>query len=221
MILLKTDSYNEPAVYVAGQINSKLSEGQRVLWLVPGGSAIGVATEASRLIKRFSPSQLTISLTDERYGLAGHRDSNEFQLTNAGFNMRIGNFISVLNGESPEVTTRNFSSALGESLKSNDYSIGLFGLGEDGHTAGIKPGSSAVNSLNLAEGFTGDDFERITITPTAIKKMDEAVVYAIGESKHAQIQKLLEPLSTSTQPAQVLKKVPKLTIFNDFKGGSL
>jgi len=51
-----------------------------VLWLVPGGSNIPIAVEAMDMIRKemsgLSLKYLTITLSDERYGSVGHKDSN-------------------------------------------------------------------------------------------------------------------------------------------------
>jgi 6-phosphogluconolactonase/glucosamine-6-phosphate isomerase/deaminase len=94
----------------------------------------------------------------------------------------------------------------------------IFGMGPDGHTAGIKPHSPAVWSPNLVADFVADDFERITITPAAIKKLDAAVVQISGQNKVEQLNNLLDcDLTLDNQPAQILKAIPNLTIFSDIK----
>ena len=71
-------------------------------------------------------------------------------------------------------------------------------------------------------------FSRITITPFAIKKLDEAVIWAQGEEKWEVIKNLKNDIPArphegsgaggdiTKQPAQILKKVPLLTIFTDY-----
>jgi hypothetical protein len=54
---------------IAGRLNELTGKGP-VLWLVPGGSAAGVASLVSRQLDQ--PENLIVSLTDERYGPAGH-----------------------------------------------------------------------------------------------------------------------------------------------------
>ena len=91
-------------------------------------------------------------------------------------------------------------------------------MGTDGHTAGLKPDTSAVDATGWASAFTGNDFERITMTFDAIKQLDEVVLQAMGADKTAILDSLLhEDLSIKTQPAQVLKSVAQSTIFTDYK----
>jgi 6-phosphogluconolactonase/glucosamine-6-phosphate isomerase/deaminase len=94
----------------------------------------------------------------------------------------------------------------------------LFGIGSDGHTAGILPRSSAVDEMRLAHGYDGGTFKRITMTRPAITQLDEAVIYTMGKDKWPVLDQLENDVAIDEQPAQILKQVPKVTIFNDHKG---
>ena len=108
--------------------------------------------------------------------------------------------------------------ALEQEFKRAKYKIGLFGIGKDGHTAGILPNSVAIECKDLVCGYDTLVFSRITITPNAIKQLDEAVVFAQGEEKWSVLENLInENIDIMKQPTQVLKKVPLLTIFSDYK----
>ena len=55
------------------------------------------------------------------------------------------------------------------------------------------------------------------MTPKTIKLLDEGFVYMIGENKWPVIDDLKEKdLPLDTQPAQILKQIPLLTIFSDY-----
>ena len=93
----------------------------------------------------------------------------------------------------------------------------MFGIGADGHTAGILPESKAVMSQDMAFGYDTPTFSRITITPKVIERLDEVVVWVQGEEKWKVVKDLMsEDINITKQPAQILKKVPLLTIFSDF-----
>jgi 6-phosphogluconolactonase/glucosamine-6-phosphate isomerase/deaminase len=56
------------------------------------------------------------------------------------------------------------------------------------------------------------------MTPLAISLLDEAIVFMKGEEKWPVVMDLLnKDIDLKTQPAQVLKKLPKLTIFTDYQ----
>ncbi|HSX18109.1 MAG TPA: 6-phosphogluconolactonase [Candidatus Saccharimonadales bacterium] len=219
-IIFRQITSTKPIVkYLEETINTHLDMGQKVLWLVPGGSSINIATEVSKLLSRNHLSNLVVTLTDERYGPIGHKDSNWLQLKKAGFSLPKAKLIPLLGGDSLGAVVRRYNNVITDALKTVDYSLGLFGVGGDGHITGVKPGSSAVNSEDLAAGYAWEDYTRITMTPRAIKMLDEAVVYMVGEEKHEVIKSLGEEnVPIEEQPAQILKQLKKVTVYNDYLG---
>ena len=212
----------EPAVhYLAQELNQALNAGKKVFWLVPGGSAAQVAVAVSQVLSVDNLSNLTVTLTDERYGLVGHANANWGQLLTAGFSPAGATLLPVLTGRSIAEETTIFAQNLQKLFDQSDYKVGLFGLGTDGHTAGILPGSPAVASHSLAMSYQAAPFQRITMTPAAIVRLDEAVVYAVGVEKQQALKQLAQTLPITQQPAQALKAVSRLTIFNDQQGEKL
>lgn len=208
----------DSAEFIASAILQKLEAGKKVLFFVTGGSSVAVGSEVSKILKNHPHQNLTVMLTDERYGPVGHPDSNWQQLLQKGFSLPEAKLIPVLTGDDTKITVEKFNKNLEEEFKNADYKIGLFGIGKDGHIAGNLPGSESVISKDLAFGYDTQAFCRITITPVAIEKLDEAVVWMQGSDKWPVIKDLEEKdLNIIEQPAQVLKKVPLLTIFSDFK----
>jgi 6-phosphogluconolactonase/glucosamine-6-phosphate isomerase/deaminase len=213
---IKTRGAGPAANYLANLINKHLNDGKRVVWFVSGGSAIQVATAASKAIEK--PGRLTISLIDERFGLPGHQDSNWQQLIGSGFKINGAKSINILKGNKLEDETSQFDSSIAKLLNEASLKIALLGMGEDGHTAGILPHSSAVNSPNLVESYQGPDYQRITLTPKALKKIDTAIVYAMGKNKHTALEALEQDLTIDDMPAQIFKQIPDTSIYNDYKG---
>lgn len=219
---IKCNSTEPPASYLAQIVCQKLAAGQRVLWLVPGGSAIQVATLVAELLVQSGQdlSVLSVTLSDERYGPPGHADSNWQQLTDAGFRLPGASLQPVLSGQDLVSTSVSYARLLADDFAHADYKIALLGIGPDGHIAGIKPGSPAVNDPRLAVGYSWTDFERLTITPAAIRHLDEVVCYATGEAKRTALDNLDKDLSLDVQPAQILKAVPQARVYNDIRGGT-
>ena len=219
----------EAANFIFLSILKQLKLNKHVLFFITGGSAISVGVKVVELLRNI-PNQnllrnLKVTLTDERYGEVGHKDSNWQQLLDKGFNLPQAKLIPVLTGNNREITVEKFNKNLEEEFKNSketEYKIGLFGIGIDGHTAGILPNSPAIDSKDWAFGYDAPNFSRnfsrITITPKAIEKLDEAIVWVQGEDKWKVLQSLLkENTAIIKQPAQILKKVPLLTIFSDYK----
>lgn len=218
MLFYKIGSDDAVVEFITEALESRLAKGQSVLWLIPGGSAVAVAAAVAKRLSGKPLGKLTVTLTDERYGPVGHPDSNWLQLEKAGFALNSANLRPVLTGKDMAATVDDFDKFLGEALGSADYRLGFFGIGTDGHTSGILPHSPAVDSPGLAIGYDSDPYRRITTTPAALARLDEAVAYALGQPKWPVLDQLETDLPLSDQPAQVLKRIPKLTIFNDHKG---
>ncbi len=216
-----TTNINDPANFIALSVLSKLSEGKSVLLFLTGGSSVNVGIKISEILNKY-PDQniikdLTILLTDERYGEIGHSDSNYFKLIKGGFILEKAKVIETLIGKDYENTVKIFNNILTEEFKNKEYKIGLFGIGADGHTAGILPNSVATLSKDLACGYETPSFSRITMTFNAIEKLDEAVVWMQGSDKWEVLKDLEGEIDPVKQPAQILKRVPLLTFFTDFK----
>lgn len=212
-----TIKIEDPAELIASSILNQLKLSKKVLFFATGGSSIAVASRVADLLRADSLENLTVMMTDERYGEVDHADSNWFQLIQKGFVLPGAKLIPILTGEGIEKTTENFILNLEEELKNAEYKIASFGVGADGHTAGILPGTVAVHSLDLACHYDTPTFSRVTITPMVIEKLDEAVVWMQGENKWPVVENLSEVIEIEKQPVQVLKKVPLLTIFTDYK----
>ena len=204
------------ADHIARAILAKLAENKRVLWFLSGGSGIKVVLEVARQLAGHDLHNLSVTLTDERYGAIGHPDENWQQLLDQGFSLPGATLYRPLINEDSITTTNRFGAWIAQHMADAHYSIGLFGIGSDGHTAGIKPHSSAVTANAWTDYFQGDDFERITITLLPISQLNEIVVQASGADKLPVLQSLFtQSLSVIEQPAQALKTAPRATLYTD------
>ncbi|HWZ65378.1 MAG TPA: 6-phosphogluconolactonase [Patescibacteria group bacterium] len=219
MHFVRGDAEQRATEHIASVINRKLSDGMRVLWLVSGGSAVGVAVRVRQ--KLASTTKLTVMQVDERYGPVGHSDSNWQQLLDKGFVTSGIKCRPILLGKDFAKTTLEYNRALTIAYFVADFAIGLFGIGSDGHTAGILPGSSAVSNTNLVASFQAVDYQRITITPTAIAKLDLAVAYVADHEKFNTLQDLQAELPIFKQPAQALKLAKEAYVYNEHMEGMI
>ncbi len=222
MIFTRTPDLLSSAPALIAHLSQALELNEPVLWLVTGGSSIPLSVAVMASLPDDKLSNLTVMLTDERYGEVGHADSNAKQLYDAGFNSKAARFIPVLNGESLEITTHSFATNFGDQLAKSAVTIGQFGMGADGHIAGILPNSpAAFTTDSLAAGYKTDSFSRITLTFKAISKLQAIYVFAFGAEKHTALDNLYSAdLPLTDQPAQLLKQVPECYIFNDYIGES-
>jgi 6-phosphogluconolactonase/glucosamine-6-phosphate isomerase/deaminase len=200
-------------------LRSHLANNERVLWLLSGGSAIDVAVRVSQLLPIDYQENLYVMLMDERYGTVGHADSNWKGMQAAGFDFAKVTAMPTLDGYDAERTRDLFEQHFTELMKACQYHVGLFGIGADGHTAGILPHSEASASHEVVAMYSAGPFQRITLTADALKRLDEAFVYAIGKDKWPVMAQILnEDKPFDDQPAQLLKVLPKMTLFTDYKG---
>ncbi|MDB5161243.1 MAG: hypothetical protein JWO96_623 [Candidatus Saccharibacteria bacterium] len=216
---LSKDS-DKAAEYIAARVGEQASKGSKVLFLLPGGSAADLAVKAAMLLID-SKANVCFTLTDERYGPPGHPDSNWAALLQAGLKLEGAQYYEVLRGLSFDATTQAFDEFLAKSVDEFDFITGVFGMGADGHTAGILPGSPAVQSPDYAANYTAADYPRITTTPKFLSKLDAAFLYASGQNKHQMLDTLEQDTDVDVQPAQILKRAHSLTVFNDYKGEEL
>lgn len=203
------------------KIDTALQKGLRVLWLVSGGSNIALEVAILDELSHASPDKLAVMQVDERYGPVGHVDSNWRQLVDAGFAVRKATCLPVLQPDlSIDQTTERYDRALQIALSRASLVIGQFGIGPDGHTAGILPGTPVAmddTSTHLVGAYQGKDFLRITMMPSAFTRVTWAFVPAFGEQKASVLRSLKTTISPYEQPAQYLKRAEHCTIYTDQK----
>src|SRR4051812_44322661 len=96
MELIRIGSLEEGAAPLFERIVHELEEGKRVIWLVPGGSNIPLSVTVMDNLATDLTKNLTIYLTDERFGEVNHPDSNARQLREAGFDPKQARTVHVL-----------------------------------------------------------------------------------------------------------------------------
>jgi 6-phosphogluconolactonase/glucosamine-6-phosphate isomerase/deaminase len=199
------------------RLTAELTAGKRVLWLISGGSNIIITVTVMQTLPEELTPKLTIAPMDERYGPPRHADSNVQQLFEPGFSPKQATFIPILNGSALEATTDAYIDKMAELLYENDVVIGQFGIGADGHTAGILPGSpAALEEAKLAIGYQAQDFSRITLTFPGLRRISAAYAFVYGTSKAAALRDLHDQsLGLDVQPAQILKALPEAYIYNN------
>ena len=113
-------------------------DGHKVLLLLPGGSA---AQLIGPLVARLDAHQdnLTISLTDERYGPVGHANSNWPVVAAVQSTLPRTRVVPLLGGGTLAETATAFASLLANHVSADGAIVALLGIGTDCHTASIKP----------------------------------------------------------------------------------
>jgi 6-phosphogluconolactonase/glucosamine-6-phosphate isomerase/deaminase len=211
---------------VSERITTELAAGRFVLWLVCGGSNIETETEIMDRLRQSGQhiDALTILPMDERYGPAGHPDSNYRQLRERGFDPGTASWYDVLEKNlSLADTVQYYTHLMEHAFATRGTVVGVFGMGDDGHTAGIKPNSPAViETAASVVGYDSPPFVRLTLTPQELVKTNYAFVLAYGDEKAEALKRLQahsEPLEKL--PAGLLYDIPEVYIYNDQIGDTV
>jgi 6-phosphogluconolactonase/glucosamine-6-phosphate isomerase/deaminase len=206
---------------IAGRICDSLHSGKRVLWLTSGGSNVAVEVEVMKLIRKHAGKELSglaVLPMDERYGKPGHKDSNTEALRRAGFDPGDATWVDVLvHDVNFEQTVHFYGEVVAAALANAGVIIGQFGLGNDGHVAGVLPGSPATGeNANAVIGYEWDDYTRMTLTAAALKRVQVAYVVAYGQSKKAALTRLQKNIEDFAElPAKILYDIPEVSVYND------
>lgn len=206
---------------VARSICDGLYADKKVLWLISGGSNIAIEKHAMDLVLKHAvkeTSGLAIMPIDERYGPSGHDNSNIEQLRKSGFDAGESYVIDVLMHDLPfDQTVEFFNKVASTALASADVVIGQFGMGSDGHIAGIKPDSPATEpDESTVAGYTWEDYTRMTLMPAALKQITKAFLIAFGKDKKVPLTHLQKNDQTFKKlPAVLLYELPKVYVYND------
>lgn len=221
---------------IAAQIDKYISEGEKVLWLLAGGSANAVYESMEDLLELNDYTNLTFILGDDRWAEdKNHPNANWplfaylpvfIKLEKLGANIKY-----ILNSQSIKKDTQDFNDLIQNAVAQNYKIISLQGLGVDGHTAGITPANQADftqaydnNDWVVNHNLGGDFPNRITITFNTMAKADNVWLYAVGEKKKVILEKIneLSRLNISElknvlhqYPVMFLNQRSDLTIFTD------
>ncbi len=208
-------SYDETVRRVADSITGALVCHATVSWLTSGGSNVQLQVDVMKAIRRRAGNRLdrlTILPVDERYGASGYVDSNFQAMKQVGFDPGSAIWPDILEQNTDFDTTIFMYNELVAKALQSDVVIATLGIGTDGHTAGILPHSPAVHATDLVIGYAAN-YQRMTLTSIALKRITTAFVVAFGDSKRHVIDKLrLAKNEVDEMPAMLLYDVSDCTV---------
>jgi 6-phosphogluconolactonase/glucosamine-6-phosphate isomerase/deaminase len=215
---------------VAQTVNQKLTEGEVILFL-SGGSVISTYNLLAERLDSELVSNLSLVMADDRMFEPNSMSCGLTTLnTNINANQIIletklidfveansGSFLRFDSQLSPKEATEKFENQLGSKLESANSKIGIFGIGADGHTAGIKPifnksefSEKFEDSRKLVTFFEANDYPfRATTSIEMIKNIDQYFIYSCGSKKEDILTKLKQTDTTDKNytlhefPAQI------------------
>lgn len=203
---------------IARGMDRALGNKLKVLWLLSGGSNIAIELEVMERLTHAMSQNLRISMIDDRFVPLDNPDSNWGQLIKRGLSSKRATLVPPIIdfNLTLDEAAADFTKRLTEATEWADVVIGQFGLGADGHTAGILPGSVGVHEKEkIVIGYTGPDYQRITTTPAYFPKIDLAIGVALGKNKTEVIKRIPTEVSADVQPAQLLLKTKELIVYTD------
>lgn len=221
MKYILTAGWDDGIADLTSRLARELAQNKKILWLLSGGSNIPASVSIMNNIPTEHSSGLSISLADERYGEPGHSESNWAKLMQAGFDSKEATLLPVLMpGLSLEETVASYSQMIDSAMSQSDLTIAQLGIGEDGHIAGILPGSApATETQATVLSFEDPPLVRLSLTFAALKRVNVAYAFAFGEPKKVALHSLQsETVEPTILPAQILKQIQEAYLYSDQVG---
>lgn len=184
-------------------------EGHRTLGLA-GGSTPRLTYEFLR--SEDVPWERThVWLTDERHVPIEHPDSNGGMALESLVSHIPAPFHPLEFHPDPEVGASDYEHTLHQMWRDVDSKKGaglmLLGLGDDGHTASLFPGTSALVEYDrdyVANWVEDKDTWRLTATPGLLAQADRLMFLVAGETKAKVVKEILE--QDADHPAAVVSR---------------
>jgi len=214
---------SEEPLQQAGKELTKLLEkhkNSKTLVLLAGGSALQALEYVDT---QYINEYTTVMMMDERFS-ENESVNNYLQMTHTSFYTKIENsgaqFIQTI--PQPDETHDGFSKRVAEILSGyitenpTSSNIALFGIGPDGHTAGIFPMDNTEFDDTYNQGdlyvpvtYTKNPFsKRCSITPKFITThLNHTLVYAVGEDKRSVLTSLNNTQELYEFPAHIHKRI--------------
>ena len=159
-------------------------------------------------------AKVEVFFADERCVPPDHQDSN-YRLAREALLSRVpipGDNVYRIRGEVvPEDAAKEYGLMLKEKFGDGGPGLILLGMGEDGHTASLFPGTEALNETkhravaNYVERSTTGKSWRVTMTAPFINRARNVIILVTGASKAARVSEVLEgPRDPRRLPIQLI-----------------
>lgn len=183
------------------RIDEHIKEKKRIALFLSGGSVVNLYGQLSKWIEGVAGNAITFAQVDERF-----QPNNREQVTynieqrreniNAEVMGATGLWTACEKKEIPyycvsqegslKKSSQEYNQIVERLFHEYDYKIAILGIGQDGHTAGLLPRYQKkwdVDSYVVGYESTGKFPKRITLTQNTLRKLDYALVVAVGEEK--------------------------------------
>jgi 6-phosphogluconolactonase len=154
-------------------------------------------------------TRLELFFGDERAVPPDHPDSN-YRMVRATLVSRVPIPASRVHRMEAERADRDAAAREYERLLPAELDVLVLGIGADGHTSSLFPGSAALDErrrLVLPVVGAKPPVDRMTITPPVIEAARRVAVIAAGADKAAMVARAVEgPLAPAEVPAQLARR---------------
>ncbi len=229
---MKTNISHTPSEEASAFIEEKLAlhKNEPILFLISGGSSLCA-------LEKINPNVLsplvTIVTTDERFTINEQGNNfKQFQATSFYQSAVAAGVTCIASVPQENERHEQFAERMRKSLEEyfdlhpSGYALGVFGIGEDGHTASIFPTSEAeFNEAYRTDALyvpvTQPQLQypfRTTVTPSFIEeKIDDVVLFAVGSTKCDNILNYMHNKNFSQYqiPALIPAQHPRSVLFTD------
>jgi 6-phosphogluconolactonase len=216
------DLARQAAEQVASAIDLALAERDRAQIALAGGETPKATYR--RLGQEHLPwERVDVLLGDERWVPADDPASNARMIGEtllAQLPARQARFHPVpTDRPSPEASAEAYAELLARLCAGDPprFDVVLLGLGDDGHTASLFPGTAATTVLDRAVALgEGKGLPRITLTAPVLSAARKVIFLVSGEGKRQALQRLMDPDEpVARTPARLVQPRTEVVILAD------
>ena len=187
----------------AALVTSIATDGQASLALA-GGTTPRAAYEELAKISGIDWTRVSVYFGDERAVPPTHADSN-FRMAEAALFSRVALPADNIHRVQAELSDQDAAARAYEALLPERFSVMVLGIGEDGHTASLFPGSPALKERSrrfLPVIGPKPPPERLSVTPPVIEAARQIIVLATGSGKAEAVARALNgPIDIEHTPS--------------------
>jgi len=216
------DLARQAAQTIASCLDLALAQRDRAQIALAGGTTPRACYE--KLASEHLPwDRIDVFLGDERWVPIDHPDSNARMVTESLLAQGPGQgacFHPVpTDAATAEEGCRRYGALLQQLCPGNPPTLDLvlLGLGDDGHTASLFPGTAAAaNTSDLVTLGEGKGLARITFTAPVLSAARQVLFLVSGASKQQALRRLLDPLESADRtPARLVRPQAPVLILAD------
>jgi 6-phosphogluconolactonase len=195
---------NVAAQRIAAAMIATIAQEGRVSVALAGGTTPRAAYEALAKIPGIDWARVDVYFGDERAVPPTDPDSN-YQMAQAALFSRVALLPENIHRIHGEQADQDAAARAYEAILPERISIVILGIGEDGHTASLFPGSPALNERQrrvLPVIGPKPPPQRLSVTPPVLESAGQCIVLASGAGKADAVARALRgPLDIMSTPS--------------------